>query len=505
MVAEEMMHRSRFAWTLKEKRRYVWLLAILLIAAVGVLLLVELPKKGASVPAPRLVFWGAARRVGGSCLIVENAGERFIIDCGALGETEGGAIPPHPDSLSFAILTHAHVDHCGLLAELVKAGFRGRIYCTEPTGRLAPIMLAMERGISREKMPREIFDRALAALTPVPYGRTFGEKHMKFRLRRAEHLLGAASVEMWLPSGRDTVKLVVSGDLGGGNAVLIPPRDTLESADYVVIESTYGGVVRGSRGDTLETYGAFAGAIGAALRRGGDVLVAAFTLGRTQEILAVIDRFQRIGVIPADADVFVDSPTAQKITDVYRAERGELSDWARSFYPVDVLRFPTLREVRSKTSLKVHSCHHRPTIFVSSSGDLSNASAPRHLMRMFASNRNLLCITGWQSPGSLGARLLAGQSPVAVRHQEGRRFKEDWLTPALEIRGFRSFSGHADQAGLLAWLRPIRGVRRVFIVHGEEDQAVALGRAIGERLGLEVEIPHRGESFEIPVVKRGAA
>lgn len=498
-----MKHPARFARTLKEKRRYALLLAMLLVVAVGVLLLTKLPRNGEPAPAPKLQFWGAARRVGGSCLIVENAGERFIIDCGALGETEGGALPPRPDSLSFAILTHAHIDHCGLLAELVKAGFRGPIYCTGPTARLAPIMLAMERGISREKMPREVFDRALAALTPVPYGQMFGEKHMAFRLRRAEHLLGAASVEMWLPSGRDTVKLVVSGDLGSGNAVLIPPRETLESADYVVIESTYGNVVRGSHGDSLDTYGAFADTVGAALRRGGDVLVASFTLGRTQEILAVIDRFQRTGVIPADADVFVDSPTAQKITDVYRAERGELSDWARSFYPGDVLRFPTLREVRSRTSLKVHSCRHRPTIFVSSSGDLSNASSPRHLMRMFASQRNLLCITGWQSPGSLGERLLAGQSPVAVRHQEGRRFREDWMTPVLEIRGFRSFSGHADQTGLLAWLKPIRGVQEVFIVHGEEDQAEALGRAVGELLALEVEVPHRGESFEIPAVKRG--
>jgi metallo-beta-lactamase family protein len=487
------------------RKRYLLILIILLVAgAVGLLLLRPHGERGQS-PGPRLEFWGAARKVGGSCLIVANAGGRFIVDCGSLEERAEGNLPPKPDSLSFAILTHAHLDHCGLLPELVRAGFHGRIYCTEATAKLVPVMLGMERGISKDKMPREVFERAIAALTPVPFGRMVAEKNVAFRFRRAEHLLGAASVEMWLSSGTDTTKLVVSGDIGAGNAALIPPRDTIESADYVVMESTYGNVVRGARGDSLDNVGTFAGAVGAALRRGGDVLIASFTLGRTQEVIAVIDRFQRTGGIPADAEVFVDSPTAQKITDIYRGTPGELSDWARTFYPAGILRFPSLREVRSATSLKVHTRRHRPTVFVSSSGDLGNASSPRHLMKMFADERNLLCIIGWQAPGSLGARLLAGESPVLVRRHEGRRFREDWISPALEVRGFRTFSGHADQAGLLEWLRSIRGVKEVFIVHGEEPQAEALGGAIERDLGLRCEIPHRGESFMLPPGRRGAS
>jgi metallo-beta-lactamase family protein len=473
------------------KKQHILISTIILLAAATAIVVMKAPGRRAAARGPRLEFWGAARTVGGSCLIVENAGKRFVVDCGSLGEGGDGTIPPRPDSLSFAILTHAHMDHCGLLPELVNGGFRGPIYCTEATARLVPIMLAMERSIAREKVPREAFDRALEALTPVPFGRTIAEKGVAFRLRRVEHLLGAAAVEIWLPSCGDTTKLVVSGDIGGGNALLIPPRERLESADYVVMESTYGGVVRGARSDSVDTYEAFADAIGLALGRGGDVLVAAFTLGRTQEVLAVIDRFQRTGVIPADTEVFVDSPTARKITDVFRAMPGDLSVWARAFYPTDVLRFPTLREVRSAVSLKVHARRHRPTIFVSSSGDLGNASSPRHLMRMFADERNLLCITGWQAPGSLGARLLAGESPVQVRHQEGGRFREDWISPAIEVRGFHCFSGHADQASLLDWLRSITGVRMVFLVHGEEDQADALAQAIRSELGLRTMIPGR--------------
>jgi len=486
------------------KRRYLLILIILLLAAATGLLVMRLPQQRRAAQGPRLEFWGAARRVGGSCLVVANAGGRFIVDCGSLGEMAGGTLPPRPDSLSFAILTHAHLDHCGLFPELVGAGFRGRIYCTEATAKLAPVMLGMERGISREKLPREAFDRAIAALTPVPFGRIVVERNAAFRFRRVEHLLGAACIEVWLPCGSDTTKLVISGDIGSGRALLIPPRDSIASADYVVMESTYGGVVRDARHDSIDAHEAFANAIGSALRRGGDVLIAAFTLGRTQEVLAVIDRFQRAGVVPADAEVFVDSPTAQKITDVYRAMRGDLSAWARSFYPGDVLRFATLREVRSKTSLKVHTRRHHPTIFVASSGDLANASSPRHLMKMFADERSLLCITGWQAPGSLGARLLAGESPALVRRQEGRRFKEDWISPAIAVRGFRAFSGHADQTGLLDWLRGIDGVRQVFIVHGEEDQAEALGRAIRSELGLQPEIPHRGDCLVLSPGRRGA-
>ena len=485
-----------------KKRILIAVIILLAAAAVGIALL--RPRVGPrSVEGPRIEFWGAARKVGGSCLIVENGGCRFAVDCGSLEEEAAGTLPPGADSLSFAILTHAHIDHCGLVPELVAAGFRGPIYCTGPTAKLVPIMLGMERTISRDKLPRDAFDRALAALTPVPFGRIVVERGVAFRFRRSEHLLGAASVELWLPAGEDTTKLVISGDLGAGNALLIPPRETIERADYVVIESTYGGVVRDARGDSTDGQEPFARSVGSALRGGGDVLVAAFTLGRTQEVLAVIDRAERRGIIPADAEVFVDSPTAEKITDVYRGSRAELSAWARTFYPGEILRFPTLREVRSGTSLKVHGRRHRPTIFVSSSGDLGNASSPRHLMKMFGDERNLLCITGWQPPGSLGARLLAGESPVLVRRQEGRRFKEEWISPVLAVRGFHAFSGHADQAGLLDWLGGIRGVRKVFIVHGEEAQAEALAAAIERTLALPVEVPHRGDGFVLPRAKGG--
>jgi metallo-beta-lactamase family protein len=477
------------------KKRYRWLLALFVLAVLAVCLFEFLPdRKEGAWPVVR--FLGAARRVGGSCLLVEVGPTRFIVDCGALGERGAGALPPLPDSLAFVILTHAHIDHCGLVPELFKAGFRGPVYCTRGTAELVPIMLEMMRGISRDEAGKEAYDRAVASLSAVPFGETVTVGPVAFTLRRAEHLLGACFVEMALAAGADTVRLVVSGDIGAGNSLLLRPLETPGRADYVVMESTYGGTVREqSEEGPLGGYAEFGRAVGEAIARGGDVLIPAFTLGRTQEVMAVLDRLIRMGVLPRETEVYVDSPTARKITAVYRKVKGDLSSWAGEYYPGEPLRYPTLREVRSGTSLKVHARRHRPAVFVSSSGDLQFATSPRHLMRMFADSTSLVCIIGWQSPGSLGARLLAGETPVLVRHQEGKTVQQDWISPAVAVKGVHCFSGHADAGGLLAWLRTIRGVRHVFLVHGEERQARPLAESIREKLGIPVDIPERGTAY----------
>ncbi|MCK4235569.1 MAG: MBL fold metallo-hydrolase, partial [Candidatus Krumholzibacteria bacterium] len=205
---------------------------------------------GGEAEGPVLQFCGAAREVGGSCLLVEADDVRFIVDCGALGSVGTGILPPLPDRVSFVILTHAHTDHCGLLPELYAAGFRGKVYCTAPTAELVPVMLRMTRGFSSKKVPRDDFNRALSGLTPVPFGEVVDTGRVSFTLRRAEHLLGAAFVEISIKYGDDIVRLVVSGDLGAGNSLLVPPIEEPGEADYVVMESTYGGTVRETSGAT---------------------------------------------------------------------------------------------------------------------------------------------------------------------------------------------------------------------------------------------------------------
>ena len=472
----------------------VWIVPLFVLVTIAVWFVVN--RIGRRPEGVALRFCGAAREVGGSCLLVETGAVRFIVDCGALGDAGCGVLPEEPGTLSFTILTHAHLDHCGLLPELYAAGFRGPVYCSRPTAAIVPVMLRMSRGLSREKAPKADFDRSLAGLVALPFDSTVTACGVSFRLRRAGHLLGAAFIEFEIPAENGAVQMVVSGDIGGGNSLLLPCLEKPGIGGYVVMESTYGGIVReGMDSDPVERHRPFAEAVGGALRQGGDVLVPAFALGRTQEVLAVIDCYRDRGVIPGECEVYADSPSAGRISRIYRSFPGELSRWAREFYTAGIIRSPALREVRSKMSLAVHKRDHRPAIFVSSSGDLEFANSPRHLMQLYDDPGNLLCFVGWLSPGSLGKRLAAGESPVLVRYREGKGYKRDWITPEIGVRRFHSFSSHADQRGLLAWLGGMPHLSRVFLVHGEPDQAFALGKAIRERYGVEVEIPERGERF----------
>ena len=464
-------------------------LALLLVAALPLLIRIMLGGRG---DRAELRFVGGAGGVGGSCLLVAHGETRFLVDCGS---TYGGdALSPPPD-VSFVVITHAHLDHCGRLPELFESGFEGDVYCTPPTADILPVMLGMSRSISRDKVGKDALEAALSAIVPVPFDSAVSRGDVSFTMRRAEHLLGAAFIEIVMGDSSDGIRLVVSGDLGSGNSILLRGLEECERADYVVMESTYGGVERESDGATLEEiHGGFGRAVGAALARGGDVLVPAFTLGRTQEVMAAIELFRRSGDIPPGTLVYVDSPTARRITDLYRTHPGELSPTAGILFGPKVLEYQALREVKSRTSLAVHGRKHAPSIFISSSGNMDYANSPRHLMRMHGERLNLCCIVGYQAPGSTGARLLEGKFPLLVRYREGNETREEWITPLLEVRGFESFSGHADHGRLLDWLGGIEGVREVFLVHGDAERSEALATAVEEELGTDASVPRTGES-----------
>ncbi|HSG27344.1 MAG TPA: MBL fold metallo-hydrolase, partial [Candidatus Krumholzibacterium sp.] len=442
--------------------------------------------------------------VGGSCQSVDTGRSRFIVDCGAMGSGGQEVFPADLDRYSFLILTHAHSDHCGLVPELFEKGFRGRVYCTPPTAALVPVMLRMARSFSREKVSKENFDRALESIVPVEYGRTVTEDDVSFTFREAGHLLGAAFVEIDMESDTGPVRVVFSGDLGSGSSVLLESLKRCDRADYVVIESTYGGRSRNiTETDPFGMHDGFIVAAGEALRRGGDVLVPAFTLGRTQEIIAVLQLGLSRGMIPAGTLIYSDSPTANRITRIYRESGRFLGDRQREAFGGALLAPTGLREVRSRTSMKVHDREHVPSVFISSSGDLEHANSPRHLVRMCKDPRNLLCLVGWQPPGSVGYELEHGVDPVLIRHREGNVTEKDWISPVIEVKRFDSFSGHADQNGLVEWLASIEGVRRVFIVHGEPGQAEALADRIEEELGTAAVVPRPGEPCRLaPVSSR---
>lgn len=454
--------------------------------------------------APRITFYGGVRGIGGSCLMIDDGSERFLVDFGAEGDFKVRKAPFDAKKIDFVILTHSHMDHCGGLSELCNAGFDGPIYCTEPTAKIVPVMLRMARSFNRKSIALEGLHRAIKDLEPVKFDKPVSRGGCTFVFRRAEHLLGAAFIEIDLHAGRDTTTVVCSGDLGSGNSVLLPPLELPHRADYVVVESTYGGAVRGdSILDPYRRKEEFAEAVSHALKGGGDVLVPSFALGRTQEVMATIDYYERKGVIPS-CDVYVDSPTAKKITRIYRQFKNELSKEAVRMYPREVLKFTGLKEVKSRVSLKVHRSQHRPSVFISTSGNLSYAISPRHLMEMYDDPKNLVCLVGYQDPGSVGYRLARGDSVVAVRYREGRRTKKVYIVPALHVKKFYSFSGHADARTLFKWVRAAGKPRLVFIVHGEVKNSIALGKLLKSRLGLDYRIPHRGESFALDKALKAA-
>ncbi|MBD3180141.1 MBL fold metallo-hydrolase [bacterium] len=439
---------------------------------------------------PALRFCGGAREVGGSCYMLEvDDSTSLLVDCGAMSDAGLDILPPEPEGIDFMILTHAHSDHCGLIPELFQAGFSGRVYCASPTDQLVPVMLGMARSFKKERVPRQIYDIAISSITGVEFNEYIKINNISFRFLRAEHLLGAASVEVLLRGEEDTTRVLFSGDLGAGNSVLLPPPEICPRADYVVMESTYGGRVREE--DPREGRERFASSVAAALRRGGDVLIPAFTLGRTQEIISVLEIYRRKGLIPSGTIFYSDSPTARRISDIYRKN---ISSFDRTASEGGYLETSALREVRSRSSLPVHKRKHSPAVFISSSGNLQHANSPRHLMRIFADSRNLLCLVGWQPPRSLGRRLQNGEDPVLVRYSEKGRYHRKWISPALEIRSFSCFSGHADQNGLLEWLGAVEGVKKVFLIHGEYGQA---GKLKNKITGPEVAIPERGERIAL--------
>ncbi|MBN2185156.1 MAG: MBL fold metallo-hydrolase [Candidatus Krumholzibacteriota bacterium] len=472
---------------------------------------------GSASATVSITFLGAAREVGGSCHLVTAGKTRFLVDCGSLGKAGKEGLPEDPASLSFVLLTHAHSDHCGLIPELYELGFDGEVFCTEATSEIIPIMWRMGRSFSKEKVSKASFDESIEKISAVPFDTIIEKNAVSFRFRRAGHLLGAAFIEIWIADDPDTVKVVFSGDLGSGASLLIPPLEYCSGADFVIMESTYGSTVRdsvkgggkdpasvgaGTGASNIFRHDEFAGAVGETLKNGGDVLIPAFTLGRTQEVIAALDLYHSNGTIPAGTLVYTDSPTAKKISDIYRSREEDLSGWARRFYSGRILHSNRLREVKSRTSMKVHERSHEPAIFISSSGDLDHANSPRHLMKMFDDPRNLVCIVGWQPPWSVGNRIVSGKDPVLIKYSMGRKHNREWISPLLQAMKVSSFSAHADQEGLVRWLSSISGVRKVFLVHGEYENSRALAVRIEDELGIDTGIPRRGETA---VLARGAA
>ena len=453
----------------------------------------------------RVEYFGAAGEVTGSSHLVHAAGRRVLLDCGMV---QGGReeykrnlapFPFEPSAIDAVVLSHAHIDHLGRLPLLARRGFRGPIYTHAATADMARIMLedaarlaesdAEDESRRRErkglKPIKPWFDlgdvqRVLKQLVPFAYGATHEIlPGVRVRLTDAGHIIGSAITELWADEAGKTSKLVFSGDLGPDNAPYLPDPTRVAEADHVIMEATYGDRLHKSREATVAELGAIFRDAG---EHGGTVLIPAFAVGRSQEILYWmarhhadwrLDRFR----------IALDSPMAAKVIDVYRRhedllEREALAGWASGLHP---FRMPNLRIVSDVEGSRALNRARDPLIVIAGSGMCNGGRIRHHLRHHLWRDSTHVILPGYQARGTLGRQLVDRQPFVFIF---GERVKV-----AAQIHTVGGLSAHADQAGLLAWFGAFTTHPTVALVHGEDGARAALASKLRERFGANVELP----------------
>ncbi|MBS9371594.1 MBL fold metallo-hydrolase [Rhodococcus sp. B50] len=456
---------------------------------------------------PELTFHGAARTVTGSCATVELGDARILIDCGlfqgsrSLENLNVAEFAFPPESVDAVILTHAHIDHCGLLPKLVARGFDGPIFCTAPTAELLSFMLAdsariqefeaQRRNRRRDRANRAEFhpiyteeDARLAAARarPVPLEEWF-EPTPGFRARlwNAGHILGSASAEVEAGG----VRTLFSGDLGPEQKAFHADPEGPTGIDHIVCESTYGDRSR-PRLTITERRDLLAREVNEALERGGNLVIPSFALERTQELLLDIGHLLDDERIP-DVPVFVDSPLAIRATEVFARHAAELEDLEGR----NVFRHPGIRYTPdAEESMRIDS--FRRAIIIAASGMCEAGRVRHHLRNNLHRHDSTVLFVGYQAQGTLGRVILEGASKVRISGED--------IDIRAQIRRIDSYSAHADRDELVRWISqraPISGT--VFLDHGEPDALAALTVSLRELDGnLRVVVPEIGARYRLP-------
>lgn len=470
----------------------------------------------------KIQFHGATREVTGSCYLIETESARFLVDCGMF---QGGreardknyaGFGFDPRKIDFVLLTHAHVDHSGMLPRLVADGFRGAIHTTRATAELLAIMLPDAAHIqekeaewgSKEKHrnarqphrseiePLYTVDEARAALqqlVPEPYETDLmPHPDIRCRFREAGHILGSAMIEVQVSESGRRRKLVFSGDLGNAGQPILKDPAIVESADVLLIESTYGNRLHKTIAQTMDE---LVHAITDTFKRkGGNVIIPAFTVGRTQEILYLLYDLTRKGRLH-DLNIYVDSPMATSATEITMKHIELMDTEARSL--MQWLRqsghdphAPKVRFTESVQDSMALNEIRGGAIIISASGMCDAGRIKHHLRYNLNRPECTILITGFQAAGTLGRRLVDGANTVRIFGQE--------IPVRAEIYTINGLSAHADQAGLLSWLGHFkRPPGQTFIVHGEENTAFAFADLLRQQWQWDVVVPGYRDVYEI--------
>lgn len=458
-----------------------------------------------------ITFLGAAREVTGSCYRIEANGASFLVDYelfqGGMGAYRKNRARPSfdPREIDFVLLSHAHIDHSGLLPRLVDLGFRGPIYATPATCDLLEVMLpdaayVQEREAARRRGRRgakplytgKDAQRALRQLKRVHYGETLELRPgVRFRFQDAGHILGSAIVELWLTEGQAARKVVFSGDIGQKGRPIVNDPALIPEADVVVVESTYGNRLHRSM---KETEAELVELFGSTLESGrGNIVVPAFAVGRTQELLHVIADLQRSGRIRPGLAIYVDSPMATRATavtvrnsSILDKETRALLEWERSAGG-EGLNVHFTESVEE--SMRLNTVRDGAVI-ISASGMCDAGRVKYHLRHNLPRSECSILFTGFQAEGTLGRRIVEGAKVARI-------FGED-VPVRARIWTVGGLSAHADRDGLLDWLGGFRRPpSQAFVVHGESATANGFAEHVRERLGWNALAPGPGETHPL--------
>jgi metallo-beta-lactamase family protein len=468
----------------------------------------------------KIKFLGAARTVTGSCYIMETGETRFAVDCGM---HQGGAEIEkrnwdidiyEPQHLDFIVITHAHIDHCGLLPRLVQRGFRGPVYATEPTGDLLKILLLdsahiqeVEASWNNKKMQRNgrkgnflpLYSKKDAeAVSPLIRAKTYNEifspaAGIKINFLDAGHILGAAIAELFIQENNQVMKLVFSGDIGRRHQLLMEDPSTIAEADFLFMESTYGNRNHKGEADSLNE---MAEAIQFSYSRGEKVIIPAFAVERTQEMLYSLYLLDREGKLPKDMPVFLDSPLAIKATEIFRRYRSYFDGETQSILRKgeDPLDLPQLKfSSTTEQSMQINELRG-PAVVISASGMANAGRIKHHLRHNLWREGAAVVFVGFQAEGTPGRRIVDGAQKIRI-------FNEDIAVKA-RIFTINGFSAHAGRDQLLDWLDNFRNQKmQIFLVHGEFSAQEKLASLIRAKYEFATFIP---EYLEVIKLQPGA-
>lgn len=463
----------------------------------------------------RLTFWGAAQTVTGSMHMLELDGRRVLLDCGLFQGRRAEAdrinreFPAAPSDIDAVLLSHAHIDHSGLLPRLYRDGFRGRVFATWATVDLCAAMLAdsahiqekdvdwvnrRERRSERDRI-EPLYSRAdaegvLDCFEGVDYGASFSPfAGLEVQYRDAGHILGSASMTLSVRSRGGVTKLGFTGDVGRAHRPILRDPEAMSDCDWLISESTYGGRVHEPSGQAKEH---LARVVGETAARGGKVIIPAFAVGRTQEIVHRLDELEQEGALPP-IPVYVDSPLAVDVTEVFRAHPECFDEPMRARLAKDAnpFGFARLMYVRDAEESKRLNASRLPMVIISASGMCEAGRILHHLRNNVADPRNTVLIVGYCAQHTLGRR-------IVERQKEVRIFGEPFpLRARVEV--MNAYSAHADQPELLDFIGHLDRdrLKRIFLVHGDPSAQLALSDAVAAAGYARPEAPARGWGVEL--------